>query len=227
MKLARRNNVDTRILIADRQDMFREALRRLLELQPGFSVVGDTDSGEQLLPLVSKHNPDILLLDIKLRGISGIEALHEIASLPHAPRAILLTDVIGPTEMIQAILWGVCGVVHKKDPTHLLFKSIQSVMQGEYWISRQGFGDVVQNLRSMAAVIEQNAQNQARSLSVQQQQIIESIVAGCSNKDIASALSISERTVKYHLTRIFEKFGVSGRMQLARYSLKNNVLRQA
>jgi DNA-binding NarL/FixJ family response regulator len=216
--------MDTRILIADRQNMFREALRCLLELQPDFSVVGDTDDGERLVKLVAEQRPDILLLDLNLRKCSGLEALHQIPSVPAGVRGILLTDAAGNNTIAEALLWGVRGIVRKEDPTHLLFKSIRAVMNGQYWINHTEVAEIVQNLRALATIIEQKAQQQAHSLSRRQQQIIESIVAGRSNKDIAQEMSLSERTVKYHLTRIFEKLGVSGRMELARHSLKNKVV---
>ncbi len=216
-----------RILLADRQDMFREVLRRLLELEPDFSIVGETDDGEKLVQLVAQHKPDLILLDVNLRNRSGIEALQEIAALRTGARAIFLTDSIGKSEVFRALLWGARGMVRKEDPTRLLVKSIRAVMADQFWINHQEVADVVQSLRVLAASIEQKTQMQARSLSPQQQQIVEAIVAGCSNKDIAQELAISERTVKYHLTRIFEKFGVSGRMELANYSLKNKLVKEA
>jgi len=219
--------METRILIADRQAMFREVLKRLLELQPDFIVVADTGDGEQLVKLAAKHTPDILLLDLNLFKKSGLEALHRISKPDTGPRAILLTDTVRADEAVQALLLGVQGIVRKEDPTDMLFKSIRAVMAGQYWINHEQVSNVVENLRSLGAMVEKQAQQQARSLSRQQQQIVEAIVAGCSNKEIAKDLSISERTVKYHLTRIFETFGVSGRMALARYSLEKKVVREA
>jgi DNA-binding NarL/FixJ family response regulator len=216
--------MDTKILIADRQELFREVLRRLLELQPDFKVVGDTDDGQRLIKLITELKPDILLFDINLRTRSGIEALREITTLGTGIRAILLTDSVGNEAIAQAILWGAYGIVRKEDPTHLLLKGIRAVSSGQYWISHEQVAEVVHNMRTLATTVEKKAQQQARSLSRRQQRIIEAIVAGCSNKDIAEEMSLSERTIKYHLTRIFEKLGVSGRMELARYSLKNKVI---
>jgi len=219
--------MDTRILIADRQDMFREVLRRLAGAAAGLHRRGETDDGQKLVRLAAELKPDIILLDLKLHRLSGTEALHQIALLGTGIRAILLTDSIHTADIVQTLLWGVRGVVRKDDATHMLFKSIRAVKTGQYWINHEEVAEVVQRLRSMAEIIEENARSQAKNLSRQQQQIIEQIVAGCSNKEIAEEMSISERTVKYHLTRIFEKFGVSGRMELARYSLKNKVVREA
>ena len=219
--------METRIVLADRQDMFREVLRSLLEAEPDFTVIGDTGDGERLLQLVAKLKPDVLLLDLRLHKRSGIDVLREMSACQSRTRCIVLTDAIELGEIVQVLVWGAYGLVRKEASTHLLFKSIRSVMAGEYWISHDGVVELVRNVRSLAALVERSTQLQAHSLSPQQLQIVKAIVAGCSNREIAEDLSVSERTVKYHLTRIFHKLGVSGRMQLARYSLKNKVVLEA
>jgi two-component system, NarL family, nitrate/nitrite response regulator NarL len=215
-----------RILIADRQKMFREVLRRLLESEREFAVVGETDDGQGLPQLAADLNPDILLMNKDLCRRPGLESLREVTART-ATRPILLVDRITNGEIIQALLWGARGIVRKNDATSLLLKSIRTVKTGEYWINHAGISELVSALCSLSTRVEQQAQQQTHSLSVQQLQIVEAIVNGCSNKEIARDLRLSERTVKYHLTRIFNKFGVSGRMELARYSLKNRDTRQA
>jgi DNA-binding NarL/FixJ family response regulator len=211
-----------RILIADRQDMFREVLHRLLETEKDFTVVGDTGDGEQFLKMIEDLKPDILLLDLRLRKCSGIELLRQIAALDVVTNPILLTDQNEKSEFVEALRYGVRGLVWKHESARLLFKSIRAVMAGEYWISRGGISKLVENLRTLTIKVEQNTRQRAGSLSPQQQQIVDSIASGCSNKEIAKEFRISERTVKYHLTRIFSKLGVTGRMQLARFTLKNS-----
>jgi two-component system, NarL family, response regulator DegU len=219
--------MEIRILLADRQYLFREAIRHLLEQEPDFKVLADTDDGEKLPNLVAKHKPEVLLMDVNLRKRSGLEALRDISCRQLRARPLLLTDTIEQSEIAQALLWGAHGVVRKTAPTQMLFKSIRMVAEGQYWISHSEVLGLVQNLRQLTDRVEQNTQIQTRSLSTQQQQIVEAIVAGSSNRDIAGDLDLSERTVKYHLTRIFSKLGVSGRMELARFSLKNNLVREA
>jgi two-component system nitrate/nitrite response regulator NarL len=208
-----------RILIADREEMFREVLRFLLESDPEFSVVGDTDDGQKLVRLTASLKPDVILLGLNLRGISGIEALREIATLNADSRPIVLVEEIENDDFIQALISGAYGVVCKSEPSQLLFKSIRSVAAGEYWASHSSIGELVRTLRLLTSAVKRSSGTKTGSLSCQQQQIVEAIIAGCSNKEIAQELSVSERTVKYHLTRIFSKLGVSGRMQLARLSL--------
>jgi two-component system, NarL family, nitrate/nitrite response regulator NarL len=209
-----------RILIADRHEMFREALRRVLESKPEFLVVAETGDGEYLPALASNLKPDVVLLGLKLHKCSGMESLREVTARTET-RPILLVDVISNDEIIQALLWGVRGVVRKSAATSLLFKAIHTVMAGEYWLSHAGIRELVQNLQTLFAPVEQQNRLQTNALSPQQLRIVEAIVAGCSNKEIARDLRLSERTVKYHLTRIFRQFGVSDRMELARFSLKN------
>lgn len=214
------------ILIADRLEMFREALRHVLESEPEFAVVGDTDDGERLANLAAHLKPDVLLMDIHLRKRPGIEALREVASRTQA-RPLLLVDSISNGEIMQALLWGARGALRKSVAPPMLFKAVHVVAAGEYWISHAGIREMVQSLRQLSTRVEQQTQLQTSALSPQQLHIVEAIAAGCSNKEIAKDLSLSERTVKYHLTRIFSKFGVSGRMELARFSLKNNLIREA
>jgi two-component system, NarL family, nitrate/nitrite response regulator NarL len=212
--------MEIRILLADRQELFRKALRRLLEQELDFKVLADTDDGEKLSHIVAEHKPDVLLMDIKLRKRSGIEVLREIT----VTRPVLLIDAAEQSDITQALIWGAQGIIRKDAPTQLLFKCIRTVAAGQYWVSHDEIPDLVQNLRSLMDMVEKSTQMQTRSLSKQQRQIVESIVSGCTNREIAKELSISERTVKYHLTRIFSKLGVSGRMELARFSLKRNLI---
>ena len=217
----------THILIADPLDMFREVLKRLLETQPDFTVVAQTGDGERITRLVAEHKPDVLLFDLRLRKRSGIDALREIASDHPEVRPIALIDAIGQSEIIQALLWGARGLVRKDTPAPLLFKSIRTVMAGQYWISHDMVIELIDNLRLFATRVQQSRLRQAQGLTTQQQQILQALVVGCSNKEIAKELSLSERTVKYHLARVFKAFGVTGRMELARFSLENRLVREA
>jgi DNA-binding NarL/FixJ family response regulator len=214
--------MEIRILIADHQGLYREVLRRLLEQESDFRVVADTDDGEQLPHIVAEHKPDVLLMDIKLRKRSGIEALREIAADRHKLCPILLIDAAVQNDTTQALVWGARGIVRKDAPSQLLFKCIRAVTAGQYWVGHDEIPRLVQNLRLLMDRVEQGIQLQTRTLSTQQRQIVEAIASGCTNREIARELSISERMVKYHLTRIFSKLGVSGRMELARFSLKKN-----
>ncbi len=209
----------TRILIADSQDMLRELLKRLLESQPDFFVVADTGDGEALEHLVAEHSPDVLVCDLNLRRRSGIDVLQEIAAQFPKVKPIVLTDTIDDGRIFQVLLRGARGLVMKDAPAATLYKSIRTVMAGQYWISRDGVSGLIEYMRAFAASIEQGKTHHTHHLTPRQRQIVKSIAAGCSNKEIADELEITERAVKYHLTRLYQIFGVSGRMELARVTL--------
>jgi DNA-binding NarL/FixJ family response regulator len=219
------NSMPIRILIADRQFMYREALARLLESTPGFEVAGGTDNGERLAALVRDLKPDVLLLDIKLRKLSGMDALRQISDSQSSVRPLLLTDESRTSEIVRALLCGARGVVKKDTDIQLLFKAIRTVAAGEFWLGHSAIGVLVENLRMLASRIEQNNTHQIGNLSRPQQRIVRAIVEGCTNRQVAQELKISERTVKYHLTHIFRKLGVSGRMELARFTMQNKISR--
>jgi DNA-binding NarL/FixJ family response regulator len=216
-----------RIAIADRQSMFREALQQLLAPEPDFEIVCSTDNGERLPALVAEFKPDVLLFETRLRKRSGIDALRDVFASGASVRPILLTDEIRTSEITRALLQGACGVVRKDTEIVILFKAIRAVSAGEFWLSHTGIFELVQNLRALELRVEQHSKYQIGSLSRQQQRIVEAIIGGSTNKEIAEELSLSERTVKYHLTHIFRRLGVSGRMELARFSLQNKTAREA
>jgi DNA-binding NarL/FixJ family response regulator len=218
--------MEIRILLADNQTLFRKALKRLLEHEPDFRVVADTDDGEQLPSIVAAHEPDVLLMDLKLLKRSGIEALREIAAGRHKVKPLLLTDTKDPNDIVQALIWGVRGFIRKDSRTPFLFERIRTAAAGRYYLDSNEIQVLVENLCALSDMVERSMQIQMRNLSRQQQQIVEAIVSGCTNRDIALQLSINERTVKYHLTRIFNKLGISGRMELARFSFNKNILPQ-
>ncbi len=213
-----------RILIAVGQGMLREGIRRLLETQPDFAVIGDSGDGERIPSLVKDLNPDILLLDMHLHKRDGLEVLGDLAVFKIDVRTIFMTDEAEDREIMQALMLGAHGIIRRDTTTHLLFKSIRATVAGEYWLGHSGINEMVRTLRRLSDLVEKKTQLQAHGLTRKQQQIVSAIVNGCSNRDIAQDLSISERTVKYHLTRIFAKLGVSGRMELARFSIKNKVV---
>jgi DNA-binding NarL/FixJ family response regulator len=216
--------MEIRILLADRHVMFRETVRALLQKEADFKVAADTDDGEQLLQFIATHKPDIILMDTRLSKLSGLEVLRDITHKQLVVRTLLLTDKISQSEIAQALLWGARGIVRKDTTTPLLFKSIRAVVNDQYWISHSDVAGLVKDLRQLTNQLEQIIQIQKRSLSHQQLQIMEAIMLGSTNRDIGQSLAISEHTVKYHLTRIFSKLGVSGRLELARFCLKNRLM---
>jgi two-component system nitrate/nitrite response regulator NarL len=212
-----------RILIADDHPIVRDGVRRLLETEPDFRVVGQAADGREAVRLVSKCAPDILLLDLAMPRLPGLEVLRELSASDSPVRTILLTAAIEKEQIIEALQIGARGIVLKEAATELLFKSIRTVMAGQYWVGRAEVADLVQTLRALLAS-SGKPQEKSFGLTRRELEILSTVVAGYSNKEIARQLSLSEDTVKHHLSHIFDKLGVSNRLELAMFAVNHRLV---
>ena len=213
-----------RILIADDHPIFRDGLRRLLEAEPDLSVVGQAVDAAEAIGLVESLHPDILLLDVAMPKVSGLEVLDTLVNMTAPPNVILLTAVIDRADIVKALQLGARGVVLKESATSMLLKAIRIVMDGGYWVGRESVSDLLLALRSLGPASERPEPLPAFSLTPREIQIVGLILAAAGNKKIADTLNISEKTVKHHLTNIFEKLGVSNRLELALFAAQHSLL---
>jgi DNA-binding NarL/FixJ family response regulator len=211
------------ILIADDHRILRQGLRVLLETEPGFRVVGEACDGEEAIKLVHELKPDILLLDFRMPRHPGLEALRELATSSTPVRTIILAAEAERAEIIEAVQLGARGVVLKESATDVLVECICSVMAGRYWIGKEKVSDLVQALHSLRPRAAAGPAPKSFGLTPRELEIVAAIVAGSMNKDIAQGFSISENTVKHHLTRIFDKLGVSNRLELALFAAEHQL----
>jgi DNA-binding NarL/FixJ family response regulator len=151
----------------------------------------------------------------------GLEALREMSSGPvnNSVRVILLTAAAEKKQIVEALQLGARGVVLKDSATQLLLKSIHTVMAGEYWVGRESVSNLVQYLRNLAQSSGEEAKQKKFGLTPRELEIVSAVVAGYSNKEIAEYFKISEDTVKHHLSNIFDKLGVSTRLELALFAV--------
>ncbi len=214
-----------RILIADDHPLFRDGLRRLLQSEPGFEVAGEASDGDELLGLIRKAKPDILLLDLSMPRRDGIAVLRELAAAKIPVRTLLLTAAIDQGQIVQALRLGAYGVILKESTTQRLFDSIRCVMAGQYWVGRESVSDLVKALRSAGGPPDVGTELRARDfgLTPREMEIVTLVVAGYSNPDIAQRCSISEQTVKHHVSNIFDKLGVSNRLELALFAVNHRL----
>jgi len=144
-------NARVRLVIADDHTIFRDGLRRLLESEPEFQVVGEAADGTEAIAMIQQVKPDILLLDLAMPKMPGLETLRELSTSGSPVRVILLTAAIEKRQIVEALQMGARGVVMKDSATQLLLKSIRTVMNGQFWVGREAVGDMVQYLRDRAA----------------------------------------------------------------------------
>src|SRR6266550_8604811 len=214
-----RRSQPVRILIADDHPIFRDGLKRLLESEGEFKVIGEACDGVEAVAMVRQLVPEIMLLDLAMPRRQGLETLRELASDATPVRVILLTAAAEKQQIVEALQLGARGVVLKDSATQLLLKSIQTVMSGEYWVGRESVSNLVQYLRSMVQSSGEEARQKKFGLTPRELEIVSTVVAGYSNKEIAEYFKISEDTVKHHLSNIFDKLGVSTRLELALFAV--------
>lgn len=215
-----------RILIADDHALFRAGLRSLLEVEPDFQVVGEAADGEEAVKLTRKLKPDILLLDLAMPRMPGLEVLRELSTFSNSVRTILLTAMIEKKQILEALQLGAKGVVLKESALELLRKSILAVMAGQFWIGRDSVGDMVATLRELTTGSREEERRKTFGLTSRELEIVAAVVAGLSNKEIAQKFSLSEDTVKHHMTNIFNKMGISSRLELAVAAIHHGLVKE-
>ena len=210
-----------RLIIAGEHSIFRHGLRRLLEAEPGFVIVGEVADGGAAIPMVRELAPEVLLLGLAHSRRPAIETVKLASECAPTTRTIVLTDRLDRAEVFTAVQLGVRGVVLKDASPDVLFKSIRAVTAGEYWLGHDRFATVVPNLRKVEAA---RRKSKAFGLTRREIEIVRSVVAGYSNREIAARSSITENTVKSHLTHIFNKLGASNRVELALFAAHHRLI---
>jgi len=219
-----RTSSPIRIVIADDHPIFRDGLRRLLESEPDLKVIGEAQDGAEAVKLARQLRPEILLLDLAMPRHPGLEALRELSSTSGSSvRVILLTAAAEKAQIVEALQLGARGVVLKDSATQLLLKAIHTVMTGEYWVGRESVSNLVQYLRTLVQSSGEEARQKKFGLTPRELEIVSTVVAGYSNKEIAEYCKISEDTVKHHLSNIFDKLGVSTRLELALFAVNQSL----
>ena len=213
-----------RVLVADDHPIFRDGLRKLLESADDIQIVGEASSGTECVQLLGKLKPDVLLLDLRMPEKDGLAVLEEVNFDTLPTRVIVVTAAEDDRDVVRAMRLGARGVVLKQSATDLLIKSIHKVHSGEIWLDKRMTAEV---MRAFSKSSETGLRREKPLLSDREKEIVQHVAQGFRNREIGEKLFISEQTVKNHLHNIFDKLGVSDRLELALYAIHHRIIEQA
>ena len=186
-------------------------------------MIGEAGTGEETVAVVRRVEPDLLLLDLSMPRMSGLEALSELKDRNDRVRSILFAASINRSQMLTAVELGVRGLILKDARTELLFDAIMSVLAGQYWLGQSLVTHFVESVRPLIGASKAAGGKLSYGLTPREREVLTLVSAGCANKEIARRCAVSEETVKHHLTRIFDKVGASNRTELAMIAAHNGL----
>lgn len=209
-----------RMVIADANPLFRDGLNALFATRPKFRIIGEAVDNNSAIALIHHLHPDILLLDLSLPPVDGMDVLTAVSKLP--VRTILLATTLTRLELVRALQLGVRGFVFKSWPFAKLLAGLTQVLGGGYWIREECLSLLVDTLKTVPPRRLTSTTN-SLGLTTRELEVMLEVAAGFPNHDIAMNLSISEQTVKHHLTSIYSKVGLFNRVELALFAAHNRL----
>lgn len=210
----------TKVMIADDHSLIREGIKQLLEFDGSIEVIGEASNGIECLEKLEVLSPDVLLLDVNMPEKNGIEVLQELKSKDSKVKVLILTVHNELEYLLKAVDIGVDGYILKDSESSELKRAIQSVCKGENYIQASLIPAL--NNRLVNRDIDKD---KIDSLTNRELEVLIQVANGMSNKEIATNLNISERTVKNHISNIFKKIDVSDRTQAAVFAIRNNIIK--
>ncbi len=209
-----------RVMIADDHSLVREGIKQLLEFDGSIEVISEASDGKECLEKLREEIPDVLLLDINMPGKNGLDVLSEIKEKRYNVRVLILTVHNEVEYLLKAVDMGVDGYILKDSKSAELKKAIQAVLSGENYIQ----ASLIPALNNRLANRDID-KDKIESLTGRELEVLIKVANGMLNKEIATNLNISERTVKNHVSNIFKKIDVSDRTQAAVFAIKNNIIK--
>jgi DNA-binding NarL/FixJ family response regulator len=210
-----------RVLVVDDHAIIRQGLRSLLELEEDIAAVGEASSAMEGLEKIAQHTPDVVFMDLKMPGVSGIEATRLIKGRHPQVKVVLLTNYDDKEYVVEAIQAGADGYVLKNVERGDLINIVHTVLRGQAFIDRDLTNKVFQQIKSGDASRPFGLE---ATLSPRELEILIRVVGGDSNKDMADALHISSHTVKTHLKKLYQKLGVNTRSQAVKKALEEGII---
>lgn len=210
-----------RVAIVDDHTILRAGLRMLIEAHPGMLVVGEAGNRMEAFSLVEREQPDVILLDLDLGGESSLSFIQDLLAISNGARILVLTGVVEPEQHQRAVRLGAMGLVFKEKCVKDLIEAIQQVNAGRVWLDPSimtGLVAEVQRTRDPES-------EKIAAITAREREVVNLVCEGLKNKEIADRLSISEATVRNHLTSVLNKLKLSDRFELALYSYRHGLAR--
>ena len=209
-----------RIIIADDHPVVRRGLIQFMADEEELEVVAECSDGESALEAVAHHAPDVLIVDLQMPRLNGMEVLQRLSEMPSSPATVLLAGNISDEEVVEAMRMGAKGVVLKEMAPSLLVACIRKVATGGTWLEKEAVGRALEKMLRH----EQSRQKVREVLTPREIDIVRMVASGLGNREIGEKLFISEGTVKTHLHSVYEKLGIKGRVQLANYAQEKGLV---
>ena len=215
-------NIDPiRIVIVDDHTMLREGLKSILTLEDDLEVVADADSARDAASIVGNTKPHVVLLDLRMPGVGGLDVIGPIHEASPRSKVLILTASDDRRDHVAALTQGARGIIMKDSAADTLVTAIRAVHNGQAWVDREITGTLLEELANRGNPEGPDAEGP--SLTARESEIVDLVISGCRNREISEKLTISEKTVKAHLSNIFAKLGVRDRLELAIYALNRKV----
>jgi DNA-binding NarL/FixJ family response regulator len=212
-----------KLLLADDDPIVRDVLREIFAPSDRYALVAEAVDGHDAVRQVIQVKPDILLLDLLLPQLPGLETLRELTTVTVPVRTILLCSAITKRQVVEALQLGARGVILKNSTADLM-RALDVVMAGEYWLDGKSVSNIVKTLKKLSEEDPSPTQRELMGLTSRELDIVALVAEGCQNKEIATRLGIAEDTVKRHLTNIFNKVGTSTRLELALFAVDRHLV---
>lgn len=213
------------IFIADDHTIIRQGLSRIIDEVSGYKVIGETGDGLQILPLVRELKPDMMILDISMPNLRGIEAIHKIRRINKKIKILVLTMHKNEDYVYECLTSGAQGYILKEDADTELITAIKSIRQDNVYVSSSFTGDVIKKLvQRKSDAYDKKGGSVFKVLTTREREVLKLIAEGNSNKKLAMKLGISIRTVEHHRLSIMRKLGVSNVVDLLKYAIKTGLI---
>ena len=213
---------EVRVVVVDDHDLFRTGLRSLLEEQ-GVNVVGEAANGQTAIRIVSELAPDVVIMDLNMPGLTGVETTRQLSGIAPLARVVVLTISADDDDVMNAVMAGACGYLLKDSSIQELIVGIRAAAAGESLISPQIAAKVLQRLRAQSTSEDAAATIRAE-LSDREIEVLKLIANGNDNAQIARELFISPKTVKNHISNILMKLQIDNRIQAAVYAVRSGIV---